>query len=122
MNRRRVVALVDDIMVRSRIEASAPETVELLFPTSAADFAASLDPPPELVLVGLAATRLPWADLVRQLRANPATRGARLLAFGPHKDLTLRRQALEAGVGRVLANSAFMLALPDLLRGRRPAC
>jgi hypothetical protein len=115
---RRVVALVDDLMVRSRIESAVPETVELLFPADAADFAACLDPAPDLIVVGLAATRLPWADLLRQLRASSATRQVPVLAFGPHKDLALRRRALEAGADRVIANSGFMLGLPALLRGK----
>ncbi len=112
---RRVVALVDDFMVRSRIEAAAPPETELIFPRDAADFAAQCTSPPDLILVGLAATRLPWAELIRSARATLGD--VSILAFGPHKDLELRSRALEAGADRVLANSALMVALPGLLRG-----
>ena len=113
---RRVVALVDDLMVRSRLEAAAPPDLGLAFPRDADELAAALVPPPDLVLVGLAATRLPWPELIRTARqAAPAVP---IIAFGPHRDLALRSRALEAGADRVLANSALMVALPELLRGR----
>ena len=38
-----------------------------------------------------------------------------ILAFGPHKNLALRAQALEAGADRVVANSAFIRLLPTVL-------
>jgi CheY-like chemotaxis protein len=118
MSQRRIVALVDDLMVRSRIEAAAPPDAELIFPPNQAAFTRALDPPPALIVVGLTASRQPWSELIRASRADPATRAVPVVAFGPHKDLELRRRALEAGADRVLANSAFMLALPQLLAGR----
>jgi hypothetical protein len=114
------VVLADDLMVRSRIEAAAPHDLALLFPASRAEFEAQLDPPPDLILVGLTATRLPWAELIQAVRSSPAAREVAVLAFGPHRDLELRGQALEAGATRVLANSALMVALPRLLRGEEP--
>jgi DNA-binding response OmpR family regulator len=107
-------------MVRSRIEASATPETELIFPRDAADFNEKLRPPPDLILVGMAATRLPWPELVRDARARSSTREVPILAFGPHMNLELRARALEAGVDRVLANSALMVALPGLLRGEAP--
>jgi DNA-binding NarL/FixJ family response regulator len=118
--RRRIVALVDDLMVRSRIEAATPADTEVTFPTDSSTFAATLEPPPDLIVVGMAATRRPWPELLRTARDHPASCGVPVVAFGPHKDLELRRQALEAGADRVLANSAFLLALPRLLRGELP--
>jgi hypothetical protein len=63
----------------------------------------------------MAATRRPWPDLVREIRADPATSSLYVLAFGPHKNLDLRARALDAGVDRVVANSAFTRLLPTLL-------
>lgn len=112
-----IVALVDDLFVSARIDATARATErEVRYVRSAADFRAALrDRPPVAILVGMAATRLPWADLVREAKGDPATAGVYVLAFGPHKNLELRRIALEAGADRVIANSAFMQALPTLL-------
>jgi len=114
---RRVVVLAEDLMVRSRIEAAAPAEAALVFPGSRSEFEAQLDPPPDLILVGLTATRLPWADLIQVARGHPTAQNVTVLAFGPHKDLELRARALEAGATRVIANSALMIALPELLRG-----
>jgi len=77
--------------------------------------AAVSEGPARAALVGMAATRRRWPELVRQIRAEPATSGLYVLAFGPHKNLELRAQALEAGVDRVVANSAFTRLLPTLL-------
>jgi hypothetical protein len=104
-------------MVRSRIEAAAPVDTELVFPSSRDAFEAQLEPPPDLILVGLTATRLPWAELIQAVRGNLVTHNVPVLAFGPHRDLELRARAIDAGASRVLANSALMQALPGLLRG-----
>jgi hypothetical protein len=114
---RRVLVVADDLMVRSRIEAAAGPAVELRFSRNLADFEAALTPLPDLLLVGLAATRQPWADLIQLARSRAAAGQLRILAFGPHLDLELRARALAAGAERVLANSALMLALPSILAG-----
>ncbi len=111
-----IIALVDDLFVRAKIEAAANATGRAVrYVRSAADFEAALAQSPAAILVGMAATRLPWEDLIRRMRADPATAGAYVLAFGPHKNLDLRRRALDAGADRVLANSAFVAALQTLL-------
>src|SRR5262245_28621540 len=98
-------------MVRSRLEAAAPADVELHFAASAADFTAALTPLPNLVLVGLAATRQRWPELIELARQQADSSALPILAFGPHRDLELRARALAAGADRVLANSALMSAL-----------
>lgn len=112
-----IVVLVDDLFVSARIDAAASATGRSIrYVRSPADFRSALrEAAPAAILVGMAATRLPWADLVREAKADPSTAGAYVLAFGPHKDLRLRQQALDAGADRVIANSAFARALPTLL-------
>lgn len=111
-----VLAIADDLMVRSRIDAAAEVAgVDVSYVASYSDVQASAPDNPRALLVGIAATRRPWAEIVRQVRAEPDTPGMYVLAFGPHKNLELRKRALEAGVDRVVANSAFMRALPSLL-------
>ena len=118
--RRRVLALVDDLMVRSRLEAAAGPEIDLLFPASEAEAEALLREPPDLVLVGMAATSLPWERLLAGERDRGRPGPTQIIAFGPHKDLSLRERALRAGAHRVLANSAMMQALPGLLAGEPP--
>jgi CheY-like chemotaxis protein len=112
-----LLAVVDDLFVRSRIEAAAGLAgVEVQYVASADDVRRlSGGRQPRALLVGMAATRRPWADIVRDVKIDPATQAIYVLAFGPHKNLALREQALEAGADRVLANSAFVRALPTLL-------
>lgn len=112
-----LLAIADDLMVRSRIDAASEVAgVEVRYVASYADVQAAVgDATPRAVLVGMAATRRPWPDIVRQIRAEPSTAGLYVLAFGPHMNLELRAKALEAGADRVVANSAFMRLLPTLL-------
>ncbi len=112
-----VLVLVDDLFVSSRIDAAAKATGRAVrYVRSAEDFRAALRAgQPSAVLVGMAATRLSWAELIREAKADPATADTYVLAFGPHKDLALRERALAAGADRVIANSAFVKALPMLL-------
>ena len=112
-----ILALVDDLFVSARIDAAAQATGrDVRYVRSPDDFRSALRAArPAAILVGMAATRLPWADLVREAKADPATADTYVLAFGPHKDLALRERALQAGADRVIANSAFVKALPALL-------
>jgi hypothetical protein len=112
-----LLAIVDDLFVRSRIDAAAGVAgVEVRYVGSMDEIRAAVEGrPARAALVGMAATRRRWPELVRQIRADSATSGLYVLAFGPHKNLDLRRQALEAGVDRVVANSAFTRLLPTLL-------
>ena len=112
-----ILALVDDLFVSARIDAAAQATGrDVRYVRSPDDFRSALRAArPAAILVGMAATRLPWADLVREAKADPATADTYVLAFGPHKDLALRERALRAGADRVIANSAFVKALPALL-------
>jgi hypothetical protein len=112
-----LLAIVDDLFVRSRIDAGAGVAgVEVRYVGSFDEIlAASTERPVRALLVGMAATRRAWPAIVKQVRADDSTRGLYVLAFGPHKNLELRTRALEAGVDRVVANSAFVRLLPTLL-------
>ena len=112
-----LLALVDDLFVRGRIDAAAEATgvdVHYVYSIEEIREAAGVCRPRAL-LVGMVATRRPWADLIRDLKADEALRSIYVLAFGPHKNLDLRARALDAGADRVLANSAFVRVLPTLL-------
>ncbi len=112
-----VLAIVDDLFVRSRIDAAAGVAgVEVRYVQSADEARAAVaERPVRALLVGMAATRRPWPTIVQQLRADAAMEDLYVLAFGPHMNLTLRQQALDAGVDRVVANSAFVRLLPTIL-------
>jgi hypothetical protein len=74
-----------------------------------------------VVLVGLAATTLPWQSMVPLSQSCADAEGVqlRVIAFGPHMDLKLRQQANDAGIQEVWANSRLMTDLPKLLQDQR---
>lgn len=67
---------------------------------------------PALVIIDIAIQGVDWEEAIRQARAS----GYPVLAFGSHMDLDARKQALQAGAGRVVANSKFARDMPDLVR------
>lgn len=67
-----------------------------------------------------ARTRLAIIDLeagppALQAIGAARSRGVPVLAFGPHTDLELRQQALEAGADKVVAKSKLTSSLPELI-------
>ena len=89
----RVVALVSDLMDRSRVSSAVPDVV------FASDPAASVGA--DVVIVDLAR----YAEAVAAVRAS--TPSARVIAFGPHVEDELLRRARTDGAKIVLARSQF---------------
>lgn len=105
----RVAAVVDDLMLYSRVESAARVTGASLVRV---DDPSSLPADAELVLVDWSARRDSWADA---LRAHPG----RVVLFGPHTDLEAHAAAREARLGPMWARSKLVSSLGDLLtRGR----
>jgi CheY-like chemotaxis protein len=67
------------------------------------------------VLLDLDARAVDMPGLIRGLRGDPATRHAEIIAFVSHVRTDAISAAREAGADRVLARSAFVKELPDLL-------
>ena len=99
---RPIVALVPDLMDRSKVSAAAPG--RLTFVPRAADLAeAARSIGAAVVVVDLA--RPGAIDAVAQLATlDPAPD---VVAFGSHVDREVLADARQAGAGRVLARSAF---------------
>lgn len=60
--------------------------------------------------------RSDWQSAVRALKAEPATAGVRVLAFGSHVDVAASRAAVAAGCDRLVTRGKLSRELPDLLR------
>ena len=73
--------------------------------------AATGEEKPTLVIVNIAIQGVDWAEAIRCARSS----GLPVLAFGSHMDLEARTQALQAGAGRVVANSKFTTDMPGLV-------
>jgi hypothetical protein len=89
----RVVALVDDLMDRSRLSAAVPG-VEFVRDAHAAAGA-------DLVVIDLAR----YGSSVRAVRT--AAPGAQIVAFGPHVDDEALAAARDAGADDVMPRSRF---------------
>ena len=112
-----ILVAVSDIIFRSKIRAAAEA---LGRPAVAADgVATALDEArrvaPSLVVIDLDERRFDALELVRALKADPATARAVVIGYFPHVLAELRERAIEAGCDRVLPRSAFSRQLHELL-------
>lgn len=69
-----------------------------------------------LVVLDLNCRDVDAASLLRDLASDPATAHIPAVAFVSHVQTELIRSARETGYGRVLARSAFVKELPELMR------
>jgi AmiR/NasT family two-component response regulator len=108
------LALAADLMFASRIRAAATAMgVDLTLARTPAELEREAKAHSgSVALVDLETRGLDIAATVRALR----TAGVGIVAFVSHVRTDLIAAAKEAGVERVLARSAFVRQLPDLLR------
>ena len=108
-----ILAIVDDLLFRSKLEAAAVQLGVSL--TIAAD-AGSMPrngQPLSRVLIDLNLSRGDSLAMLRELRA--AHPSIPIVGYCSHVQQDLQQQALEAGCTTVLARSAFVQQLPELL-------
>ena len=98
-----LVALVDDLMDRSRVSAALGDGVR--FTRAPADATGA-----DVVIVDLARHARAIADI------RIAAPGAHIVAFGPHVDETAMAAAGAAGADRVLARSRFFADVATAVR------
>ncbi|HEX2167045.1 MAG TPA: hypothetical protein VHG09_07360 [Longimicrobiales bacterium] len=111
-----VVAVVGDLIFGSRIRAAAQHAgARATFVRTPADLLAQA-PSADLILLDLDTRWLDAPTMIRSIRDDPAAASAQVVAFGPHVDADALTAARDAGADRVLARSAFVKLLPDLLR------
>ena len=110
-----LVACLDDLFFRSKIEATARHlNVPVRF-TRAKDLKeACRGGQCAAILLDLSANGEPL-EAVRGLRGDAATRDLPIVGFLSHVDRDLARQSEAAGVTRVLPRSQFSETLPDLM-------
>jgi len=109
-----VLALVDDLLFLSRIrEAARAAGIEVRAVRGASELLGAARQDGRLVLVDADSERLPWA--VAALRAEPGTAALPVIAFVSHVRADRAEAARAAGASRVLARSAFVNQLPELV-------
>ena len=107
-----ILAIVDDLLFRGKIEASAallgtPLKVATGLPGNGQAWSR--------ILIDLNLSRGDALAMIRELRA--AHPGVPLVGYCSHVQQDLQQQALEAGCTMVLPRSAFVQQLPQLLGG-----
>jgi PleD family two-component response regulator len=115
-----VLALVDDLMFRSKIKAAATQggvTVAFAISSDAA-LTAMRAKRPALVIFDLDNARADPLGTIAAMKGDAALRSIPTLGYVSHVHADAINAARAAGVDEVLARSAFAIGLPDLLAGR----
>jgi PleD family two-component response regulator len=117
--RRVVLAVVDDLMFSSRISTAARAAgVTVRFARSPeAALTAAREEVPALIILDLNSARTAPLAIVAALRADPPLAAVPTLGFVSHVDTATIEAARQAGVDRILARSAFVTQLPQVLGG-----
>ncbi len=114
-----VIVGVDDLMFSSRISTAAKAVgTEIRFarsPQAVVDAVRATGA--RLVILDLNSQRVSPLEAVAALKADAALADTPTLGFVSHIQTDLIAQARQAGVGRVMARSAFVAELPELLKG-----
>ncbi|HYK42533.1 MAG TPA: hypothetical protein VE007_09090 [Thermoanaerobaculia bacterium] len=113
MMNKSIVACLEDLFFRSKIDATARHlNVNVRFSDAAGLQRACAEPGTAAVLIELNDGAL---DAVEKLRASAETRALPVIGFLSHVDRDLAKRAESGGVTRVLPRSQFSENLPDLL-------
>lgn len=112
-----VLAAVADLMFSSRIRAAATAAAaEVQFARTAGDVLdRARDLKPSLVLLDLNAGALDPIALVQALKGDEELRAIPIVGFVSHVQADVIAAARAAGIDEVLARSAFVARLPELL-------
>jgi CheY-like chemotaxis protein len=113
-----ILVVVDDLMFSSRISTAAKAVgAPIRFARSPeAVLSAAADAVPALVVLDLNSARARPLEVVAALKADPALTSVPTVGFVSHVDTATIEAARLAGVDRILARSAFVEQLPQLLR------
>jgi CheY-like chemotaxis protein len=112
------LALCADLIFSSKIRAAAAATgasAQLARTVSNVLERARATPPPQRILLDLDA-RGDMAALIRELKSDAATSHIPIIAFASHVREDAIAAARAAGADRVVARSAFVRLLPELLK------
>jgi DNA-binding NarL/FixJ family response regulator len=112
----KILALVRDLLLRSRIEAVAHTLGAEVIPASTLELARSraADLAPGVIFADLSDANFPADETARALRA--AAPAARLVGFASHVDLKALASARAAGFDLTLSRSEFTAQLPTLIK------
>lgn len=113
-----ILVAVNDLFFSSKLEAVAQGlgvSIRCLS-TCQQVLEAGREELPPLIIVDLNSAAGDPVSLIRGLKGDPRTQGVPIVGFLSHVEVELRQQALAAGCDEVLARSAFVGLLPEILK------
>ena len=113
-----ILAVLDDLMFSSKIKTAANQLgVELAFARSAEGaLAAMRKAAPSLVIFDLNNARIDPLGIVAAMKEDESLASIPTLGYASHVQTDVINAARQAGVGEVLARSAFAMQLGDILK------
>src|SRR6266851_2445347 len=117
-----ILAVLDDLMFTSKIKTAASQLgVPIAFARSSEGALADMRRnPPSLVILDLNSARVDPLGTIGAMKADPALAAIPTVGFAAHVQTDVIEAARKAGVGEVMARSAFAQRLPEILeRGKR---
>ena len=119
---RRVLAAVEDLLFRSKISETAGQlNTEARFPRSPEKLLETLrESPPDLLVLDLNSARFEPLNLLRTVKSDETTHHISTVGFLSHVQKDLAIAAKEAGCDRIVARSAFVRDLPQILTQGEP--
>ena len=117
LGKRKVLAVLDDLFFRVKIEAAAKqEGLEVDFVQTEKDVFAKVSEDPLLIILDLNCLSVQPLNLIAALKASDGTKGISLLGYVSHVQEELKRKAQDTGCDVVMARSAFSQNLPQILK------
>ena len=115
-----ILAVLDDLMFSSKIKTAANHIgVDLRFSRSLEGAIETMRKnPPTLVIFDLNNTRIGPLAIVAAMKQDASLAGVPTLGYASHVQTDVINAARQAGVGEVLARSAFTQQLGEILSGR----
>jgi len=116
-----ILALLDDLMFSSKIKTTAGQLgIAVAFARSADSALSQMrSTPPSLVILDLNNARIDPLRVVASMKADAALATIPTVGFASHVQVDVIEAARQAGVGEVMARSAFTQKLPEILgRGK----
>src|SRR5262245_49320306 len=113
-----IIAVLDDLMFTSKIKTTASQLgVAVTFarsPDAALD--AMRKQTPSLVILDLNNARTKPLGIVSSMKQDPALASIPTVGYASHVQVDVINAARQAGVGEVMARSAFAQQLAEILR------
>jgi CheY-like chemotaxis protein len=112
-----VLVVADDLLFRSKISTVAKKSGVVIRAATTPDaaIAAAQQERPSLILLDLDGTRTQPFEVLRRLGTETHLRKVPTVGFVSHVHAAAIQEARALGIGRVLARSAFVAELPDIL-------